>query len=154
MSLRSPSTGKQHGAAAVELALILPIFVVLMTSVLFLGRYFWHYTAAQKAAQDGSRYLATISAQEMRDPALAPFAAAVARDIAQMELAELNTGGLRPRVEVQCGGEVCEGVRSNPLPETVTVIIRMEMFDHIFGLDVGRYGLPLNVRSEVRYVGE
>lgn len=152
--ISSPAIGrKQDGSAAVELALILPLFVVLLFSVLFLGRYFWHYTAAQKAAQDGSRYLATISAQEMRDPALAPSAAAIAGDIVRMELAELDTGGARPRVEVQCGGETCEGARSNPLPETVTVIVRMEMFDHIFGLDVGRYGLPLNVRSEARYVG-
>jgi len=147
-------SSRQRGAAAVELALLLPIFVFLMSFPLFLGRYFWHYTAAQKAAQDAARYLSTISEQEMRDPALAPAAAALANDIVQMEIAELDTGGLRPRVAVQCGGIPCMGVTTSPLPETVAVIVQMDMLDHIFGLDFGRYGLRLNVRYEVRYVGK
>lgn len=144
---------RQSGAAAVELALLLPFFVLLMSVLLFLGRYMWHYTAAQKAAQDASRYLSAISVQEMRDPALAPAAAAVAGEIVHMELDELNSGGIGPRITIQCGGRPCHGVTINPLPETVTVMIEMNMFDHIFGIDLGRYGLPLNVRSEVRYVG-
>ncbi|WP_306392204.1 TadE/TadG family type IV pilus assembly protein [Telluria beijingensis] len=144
---------RQHGAAAVELALLLPFFVILMSVVLFLGRYQWHYTAAQKAAQNASRYLSTISAQEMRDVALAPAAAAVAGEIVHMELDELRTGGVRPRIAVQCGGMPCQGVTGNPLPETVTVAVQMDMFDHIFGMDLSRYGVQLNARSEVRYVG-
>ena len=148
-----PSAQRQRGAAAVELALVLPVFVLLLSFLIFLGRYFWHYTAAQKATQDATLYLSTISAQEMRDPALAPAAAAIAQQIMQMELADLKTGGLRPRVEIQCGGEACLGVTSSPLPETVTAIVRMDMFDHIFGLDFGRYGLRLNVRHDARYVG-
>jgi len=145
---------RQSGAAAVELALLLPIFVFLMSFPLFLGRYFWHYTAAQKATQDAARYLSTISEREMRDPALAEAAAALANDIVQKEIAELNTGGLRPRVAVLCGDVPCQGVTTSPLPETVTVNARMDMADHIFGLDFGRYGVQLNVRYEVRYVGK
>jgi len=145
---------RQRGAAAVELALLLPIFVFFMSFPLFLGRYFWHYTATQKAAQDAARYLSTISAQEMRDPALSESAAALTNRIVQMELAELHTGGMRPRVTVLCGDVLCQGVTTGPLPETVTVHVRMDMVDHIFGLDFGRYGVQLNVRYEVRYVGK
>lgn len=145
---------RQRGAAAVELALLLPIFVFIMSFPLFLGRYFWHYTAVQKATQDAARYLSTISEQEMRDPVLAESAAALAASIVQMEISELDSGGQRPRIAVLCGEDPCQGVTSSSLPETVTVGIRMDMVDHIFGLDSGRYGLRLNVRYEVRYVGK
>lgn len=148
-----PRMPRQGGAAAVEMALLLPFFVLLMSLALFLGRYFWHYTAAQKAAQDASRYLSTISEQEMRDEALAPAAAEIARDIIDMELAGLNTGGTAPRVDVQCGNEACLGFTGAALPVTVTVIVRMDMHDHIFGMDLGRYGVRMVARSEVRYVG-
>lgn len=148
-----PRRPRQGGAAAVEMALLLPFFVLLMSLALFLGRYFWHYTAAQKAAQDASRYLSTIPEAEMRDLVLAPAAAAVARDIAEMELDGLNTGRVAPRVDVVCGGENCLGVTGAALPATVAVIVRMDLYDHIFGIDLGRFGVRMVVRSEVRYVG-
>lgn len=146
-------TPRQGGGAAVEMALLLPFFVLLLSLALFLGRCFWHYEAAQKAAQDASRYLSTISEEEIRDVVLAPAAAEVARDIARMELAGLFPGRTPPRIDVQCGGATCLGATSGPLPDTVTVTVSMDMFDPIFGVAVGRRGLLLTARSEVRYVG-
>jgi len=154
MTTRPLPHRRQHGASAVELALILPLFVLLLAFPLFLGRYFWHYTAAQKAAQDAARYLSSVSAQEMREPALALAAASLAGEIVRIETAELETGGLRPQVDIQCGGAGCQGVMSGPLPETVTVMVTMHMRDHLLGMDLGRYGLRLQARSEMRYVGQ
>ncbi len=143
----------QRGAAAVEFALLIPIFVVVMIFPLLLGRCLWHYTAAQKAAHDAARYLSTISAQEMREPALTVAAADIATQIAAMELEQLNPGGDNNiMIQVACGGYPCVGVRGSTLPETVGVLVRINVHDPIFGMDLGRYGLEIGAQYEMRYM--
>ncbi|MDB5936815.1 MAG: hypothetical protein JWQ01_4159 [Massilia sp.] len=145
---------RQHGLAAVELALILPILLVMLTMPLFVSIYFWHYTAAQKAAQNAARYLSTISVQEMRAANLAVAAEATATQIAVAQVAELNLAAALPVVEVYCARIRCSGVGSRPLPQTVFVSVRMDMFDNIFhSVNAGRYGLPITVEVELPYVG-
>jgi hypothetical protein len=121
------------GTAAVELAVLLPILMLLLAAPLFFGRIFWHYTAAQKAAHDAVRFLSTASAAEMRTPGAggteAPIAAA-AREIVRMELAELNPGPDQPFIDVQCNGIGCAGFT---IPTKVTVSVRMPMYDEFFG---------------------
>lgn len=144
----------QRGAAAVEFAVLLPIFLALMTVPLLTARCLWHYTAAQKAAFDAARYLSGISAQEMREPALAMAAADIAKEIIETEIEALRPGGNYDiAVEIQCGDNQCRGVRSGTLPDTVTVGVSMNMYDQIFGLSTGRYGVPIEARYEMRYVG-
>lgn len=151
--LASRSARRQRGAAAVELALIMPIMLVFLAFPLFFARYFWHYTVAQKAAQDAARYLSTISVQEMKIGSLNQAALAIASEIATTELAELNPGMAPPTVAFLCGGYPCAGTGARPLPDTVLVRVTMDMFDNIFGIvDTGRYGLPITVDVEMRYV--
>ena len=58
-----------------------------------------------------------------------------------------------------CGDNQCRAVRSGTLPDTVTVAVAvavavsMNMYDQIFGIDTGRYGVPIEARYEMRYVG-
>ncbi len=87
---------------------------------------------------------------------LAPAAAAIANEIVQAEIAELGPGrGARPRVEIQCGGARCDSVWDAPLPRTVTVTVRMGILDDLFNVvDVGRYGILIVGRAELRYVRE
>jgi Flp pilus assembly protein TadG len=145
---------RQHGVAAVELALILPILAAILAAPLFLSVYFWHYTAAQKAAQDAARFMSTISVQEMRAGNLARAADATASEIARIEVAELNLASSAPTIEVYCGRVRCTGVGSRPMPETVFVSVRMDMFDQFFGeVDTGRYGFPITAEVEMTYVG-
>ena len=137
----------QRGAAAVEFALLLPIFLVILTVPLLTARCLWHYTAAQKAAFDAARYLSGISAQEMREPALALAAADIAKYIIDTEIESLQPGeNYDIEVEILCGGNQCRGVRSGALPDTVTVSVSMNIFDQIFGVDAGRYGVPIEAR--------
>lgn len=91
----------------------------------------------------------------MRDDVLAPAAATIANEIVQAEIAELRPGrGARPSVVVQCGGAPCNGVWDAPLPRTVSVTVRMGMFDDIFNVvDVGRYGISITGKAELHYVG-
>lgn len=147
---RQPS---ERGAAAVELALILPILVSMLVFSLLIGRFLWHYTAAQKAAQDGARYLSTISEQEMREETLAAEAVDVTRQIVRAEIAELNPGAALPAIIISCGEDPCIGIRNLPLPETVRVTVRMGFFDVLGLIDTGRYGIPINATAEMRYVG-
>jgi Flp pilus assembly protein TadG len=144
----------QRGVAAVELAIILPILAILFTVPLFYSVYFWHYTAAQKAAQHAARYLSTITVQEMRSEALARAAGTIASDIARSEVAELSKAASVPVVEVRCGAYQCTGIGSRALPDTVFVSVRMNMFDRFFGaVGTGRFGWAITADATMNYVG-
>ena len=149
----SSKRNNQRGAAAIELAFILPVLLLLIFLPLFIGRYFWHYTAAQKAAQDAARYLSTISAQELREDVLAEQAAAVARNIALAEIQELHAGPREPEIIIMCGEDPCIGTGDLPLPETVRVTVRLRYVDMLGLIDTGRYGITINAASVVNYVG-
>lgn len=146
----------QRGAAAVELAIFLPLLVLVLTVPLFFGRYFWHYTAAHKAANDAARYLSTISEAEMRTSPLAQAAAQIAMEIAEEEVADLKPGRIAPKIAVFCGlRTACHGVDAGPLPETVVVTVEISMFDTMFGVvPTGPRGLKIKAEVEVPYVGE
>lgn len=153
MILRPSRRHAQRGAVAVELAFTLPIFLILLVTVLATGRLLWHYTVAHKAAQDAARYLSTISVQEMRDPGLTPAAVNVARRIAQIELEDLHLEADKLEIDILCGNGNCTGVRSQPLPGNVRVIVRI-YFSDVFGFfEFDRYGLPIIALGEMRYAG-
>lgn len=161
ISLRKLNCRRQKGAAAVELAIVLPILIILMTVPIFFGRYFWHYTVAHKAATDAARYLSTVSVREMRSSALSVTAANIARGIAAEEIADLSPGGDVPKIHIVCGGSgnavadrPCDGYSSAAMPETVTVTVSMDFFDNLFGVvDTGFYGWLIQAEAKVRYVG-
>lgn len=156
MNLRNLVRGRraQQGVAAVELALVLPVLIVFISFPLFFGRVFWHYTVAERAAHDAARYLATVPRQEMGNRQRGMDAAAIANFIAMEETAELNPGGeFGVSVDVLCDIGSCNlGV-----PPTVTVIVRMKMFDPLFSAFtwpvVGDDGLLLRAAVTMRYVG-
>lgn len=152
MSRRVPH--RQHGASAVELALILPLLVILLTFPVFYASVFWHYTVAHKAARDAARYLAAISPQEMRSRNLAPEAAAIAAEIARIEIAELSPGSVIEDAVVQCGDNPCRGITSGRLPATVRVYVGFDMYDRWFNVvDTGRYGWKIESSVVLPYVG-
>ena len=50
---------KQRGVAAVEMAIMLPVILLLMLAVAELGRAFYQYDTLSNAVRNGTRYLAT-----------------------------------------------------------------------------------------------
>lgn len=48
---------EERGAQLVELAIVLPIFLMLFGAAAEFGRYFYEYTTLDKAVRAGSRYL-------------------------------------------------------------------------------------------------
>lgn len=143
----------QCGAAAVELALILPILVTLLTVPFFYARCFWHYTAAQKAAQDAARFMSTVPVAEMRSKKLASAAQKVAEDIASREIAELAPGKPFDPPQITCDGLAC-GNSTGKIPNKVRAYVSFGMADTTFGvIDTGRYGLLITADVTMRYAG-
>lgn len=141
----------QRGIAAVELALILPVFLILLTLPLFFGRVFWHYSVVQRAANDAARYLSAIPLSEIKNSSRTPNVVAVANAIVQSEVAELAAGPDPILVTVlcdsigQCGGYA--------IPATVTVTIQLQMSD-IFFSGITELSLPLTASVTYPYLGQ
>jgi hypothetical protein len=149
----SGSRKRERGSAAVELALIMPILVMLLTFPVFYARCLWHYTAAQKAAQDAARYMAGVPAAEMRSKKLGGDAQKIAENIAKEEIAELSPGKEFDPPQVTCDGLSC-GSSTGKLPAKVRVYISFGMADTFFGVvDTGRYGLLITADVTMRYAG-
>ena len=53
--------GDERGVQLLEVAIVIPILLVLFGAVAEFGRYFYEYTTAAKAARVGARYLASKS---------------------------------------------------------------------------------------------
>lgn len=148
-SRRIARARRQRGIAAIEFALILPAFLLLLVLPLYFGRVLWHYTAIQKAAQDGARYLSSLPRNEMSDPTRRADAEATARGIIAAETAELNAGNSPPLVTVLCDNLSCAGFS---IPASVNVGISMSMED-IFFPDVTQLNIILTARSTMAYNG-
>lgn len=59
----------ERGIQLVELAIVLPIFVILFAATAEFGRYFYEYTTLSKASRAGARYLATAAVNATEDAA-------------------------------------------------------------------------------------
>src|SRR5882724_7412241 len=57
----------ERGIQLVELAIVIPIFVMLFAATAEFGRYFYEYTTLAKASRAGARYLATASGKPAQD---------------------------------------------------------------------------------------
>lgn len=136
---------RQRGIAAVELAIILPVLVLLLVFPLYFGRVYWHYTVIQQAAQDAARYLSKVPAVEISHPTRAPAVVAVANAIVDLELAELAPGAYPYAVTVTCGGGTCVGFS---IPTTVRVNIQMYMQDIFFS---GYTNLTIPLTADITY---
>ena len=58
-----------RGTQLVELAIVIPLFILLLGATAEFGRYFYEYTTLTKAARLGTRYLATAAVKTTEDTA-------------------------------------------------------------------------------------
>ena len=59
----------ERGMQLVELAIVVPIFVILFAATAEFGRYFYEYTTLAKASRASARYLATAAVNTAGDTA-------------------------------------------------------------------------------------
>lgn len=58
---------EERGAQLAELAIVLPLFLMMFGAAAEFGRYFYEYTTLDKATRAGSRYLATAAVNGSED---------------------------------------------------------------------------------------
>ena len=153
LSLAKLPRKREAGVAAVELALLLPILIGFLLIPIFLSKCLWHYTVAQKAAQDAARYLSTVPRSEMLSTQLAEEAGALAIRIARLEIAELDPGSTITGPLAYCDSEICGTLGDGVLPRTVRVRLTFTMSDPLGLIDFGWYGLRITANHTMRYVG-
>lgn len=149
---------QQRGIAALEMLLVLPLLLLVLAGLLYFGRYFSYYTAAQKAAHDAARYLATVSQREMKTPsgsgAQVPVIQ-IAQAIGLQELAGLNPGPIPITIAIECKPYVCSGL---VIPAKVRVQILMQVTDQLFAplsyVFLGEGGQLLTADVTMLYVGQ
>ena len=153
LSLANLPRKREAGVAAIELAFLLPILLVFLLFPIFLSKCLWHYTVAQKAAQDAARYLSTVPRAEMMSPQLAEEAGDLAMEIARRELAELAPTSEITGPRAYCDTDVCGDLAQGTLPRTVRVKILFSMSDPLGLMDFGWYGLQITANHTMPYVG-
>jgi Flp pilus assembly protein TadG len=147
-----PAIIRQRGAVALELALTLPVLLVVLVYLLFYSRVLYSYEVAQKATRDGVRYLSAVPALNMRNPALATQEANLAQAIAQQQLGALSAAGGGIPVYVACNGIPCSAMNGS-VPSTVTVTVVIQVNNEFYGYGGGLGGQQLQVSHSMRYVG-
>jgi Flp pilus assembly protein TadG len=128
-----------RGSVAVEMALILPLFLILLAGPLYIARAAWFYSVGQKAAHDATRYIATATQAEIRT---------------QQELGEIVTFSDGILITIQCDGDNC-GLLA---PVRVRTAVRIGLHDNLLGgltMDyLGSAGMTMNSEVTMRYVAQ
>lgn len=143
---------RARGAAAIELALLLPIVVITLAPLILCARFMWHYTVAHKAAQDAARYMSTISRVEMDNPVLAAEAERIAVAIARAEVAELAPGYRIAAAVVHCNNLPCASAKAEPTTQ-IRVYLGFYLIDTIMGTYLGPRGMLIAADVTVPYAG-
>ncbi len=131
----------ERGTQLVELAIVLPILLVLFGATAEFGRYFYTYVTLAKATRNGARYLATAAVKNSEDTRAKNLV--IYGDPTGAGTPIL--AGLTPgQIKISRSGGV------PVLPETVTVEIDGYVFQPLFDLGklTGNEALSLNI--EVR----
>jgi hypothetical protein len=153
----------ERGSVAVEAAVCIGfILIPVLAIVLLLGRYFWYYTVAQKAAHDAALYMASSPLSEIKST---KGAAGLASDIIGWETGDLDASAsatLTPTVLcgyklgfssdtqwLNCSGALTPvGVRTGVVM-TVTDPFLSPVTNAIWGSD----GVPIVAIASMNYVG-
>lgn len=148
----------QKGIAAVEFALVLPVLILLIAFTQFFGRMFWNYTVALKAAHDAATIVAMASNSEiatMKSDSGEIEISKIARQVAQSELAALNTNNVSPAtIDITCDAGTCRG---DAVPTDIVVMVKMKMVDFVLPFYTnevaGPEGMSIHAEVRVKYVG-
>lgn len=151
----------ERGSVAVECALILPIFAVMMMTMLFFALVFWHYTVAQKAAHDAARFLASASISEMRavGGGVAVPIVSAAKNLVDQEIADLSPGnavGTSVLCLVGAGTPYWDECFGFDTPRKIRVRVTMTLSDPFFeSVSTRLIGSPIVFKavSATEYVG-
>ena len=112
---------KASGVAAIELALTLPLLVLIVTGLIEYGRLMWNYDALAKATRDAARYLSTVPAANLASEA-SPGSATYQMVKDATESAGINPPLINSNIHVTCTPS-CTVSPTTLKPERVGVAI-------------------------------
>jgi Flp pilus assembly protein TadG len=129
---------EDKGTQLIELAIILPVMLMMMAATAEFGRFFYTYTTLAKATRAGARYLATSAVKSTEDTRARNLIVygdttgegnAVVSGLTEQNVRIVRTGGVPV------------------LPETVTVEIDSYTYTPVFDLGkiTGQKNLSLNI---------
>jgi len=113
---------QQHGAAAIEFALLLVILLMFVAGVVEFGRAFWYYDALTKATRDGARYLSNtrVSALVAIDTTTKDKAKQMVVDAASLaQVPSFAASDVAVICEPNCDAPVYVTVAINAYPMTI-----------------------------------
>ena len=138
-------TRDERGIQLVELAIVLPVMLILFAATAEFGRFFYEYTTLSKAARNGTRYLAT--------GAVCPNVDAAAKNLVVYG----NTAGTGAPVISGLTASNVAVVRKNSagtvvtagVPQTVTIEITGFKYEPMFGLGALTKNKTLNLNIDL-----
>lgn len=110
MSPRSPRRARRGGAALIEFALIMPLFLAIMLGTFDVAWLFWQNAAMQVAVQDGCRVGALIDPGQDRQY--------------MADLVEAADDAIVARLEAL--GVMCKDCEVEVAPETVAGVVTLD----------------------------
>jgi Flp pilus assembly protein TadG len=136
----------ENGVQLLELAIILPIFVILFATTAEFGRYFYEYTTLAKAARVGARYLVTAKVDCNQ--------ATIAKNLVVFGTTDGTGSPILPgltvnNVSITPNDSACAGTPQG-VPETVTVSITGFTHQSLFDLGALLNNAAVSLSIEVK----
>lgn len=160
MKPAAPSRGAwrrlQHGAAAIELAMVISATLVLLPALALFAQVFYKYSVIKGATQNGAAYLATLPPASIKDDIERARAFALVQRMVDEAAAGASLAG-STRVfpaTILCNGNTCTGM----VPRVFIVKVSLTIEDLAFsGLtsawtDSGSKKWEVNAESSIPYV--
>lgn len=135
--LRGPGKRRQHGSAAIELAVIFLFTFVLVPAVALFAKVFFQYSVLKGATQDAASYMGSLPPAAIRDTLERERAVGVAQRMVREAAASAGLNGTST-VEaalVLCNGFGCTG----PVPPVFMVKVTLTIDDFSFNALTGAW---------------
>ena len=165
MSSRCPPRAQQ-GGVLLTMALLTPLLAALLLVPLFFGQVVWHYSLAQKAAQDAARVWTSATPAQLNtlgSTARKARAAALAAWTLDAAADTWSAPAVSRSLRVECGTSVADVMQFSQCghapPETVRVTIDLSLRRNLptpAWANIHLYraeGLHLQAFATVRYAG-
>lgn len=157
----------QHGAAATEFALLVPMLIVVLFVGSEAGHFVWTQHKLTEAVRDGARYASRLTVQDVCDGATSTLGGTNLSDIVLLtRTGQLDSTAARPvvpgwttaqvSVTVSCESFVSTGIYTdlNAAGPVVTVAATNVAYPALFGR-LGGFGnsISLNAKSSAAVIG-
>jgi Flp pilus assembly protein TadG len=146
-------TRNEQGVQLVELAIVIPVLLILFAATAEFGRYFYEYTTLAKAARTGTRYLITskvncFEANQAKNLVVYGNTAGTGAPLIEGLTTDNVTVSPNSNLSDVCAGGAIPGV-----PQTMTIRITGFKHQSLFNLGAlmnnGTFSLDVDVKPSV-----